>query len=62
MSKDLFCESIFTIQYILGNKIMATTLANTYATGYGFFNEEFVETICQNLEIEPQRLIKPKEI
>ena len=41
---------------------MATTLADTCATGYGFIDEEFAETVCQNLEIEPQRLIKPKEI
>ena len=60
MSKNLFCESSFTIQYTLGNKIRATTLADTYATGYGFIDEEFAETICQVLEIEPQRLIKPK--
>ena len=41
---------------------MATTLADTCAIGYGFIDEEFAETVCQNLEIEPQRLIKPKEI
>ena len=62
MPKDLFCESPFIIQCTLANKIMATTLADTCATGYGFINEKFAETVCQNLEIEPQRLIKPKEI
>ena len=31
---------------------MATILANTYTTGYGFINEKFGETICQVLEIE----------
>ena len=41
---------------------MATTLANTCATGYAFIDEEFAETVCQVLEIEPQRLIKPKQI
>ena len=62
MPKDLFCESPFTIQCTLGNKIKATTLADTCATGYGFIDEEFAETVCQVLEIEPQRLIKPKQI
>ena len=41
---------------------MATTLVDTCATGYGFIDEEFAETVCQDLEIEPQRLIKPKQI
>ena len=41
---------------------MATTLADTCATSYGFIDEEFAETVCQNLEIEPQCLTKPKEI
>ncbi len=59
MPKDLFSESPFTIQCTLGNKIKATTLADTCATGYSFIDEEFVETVCQVLEIEPQRLIKP---
>ena len=62
MSKDLFCESPFTIQCTLGNKIRATTLADTCATRYGFIDEKFVETVCQVLEIELQRLIKPKQI
>ena len=62
MPKDLFCKSLFTIQYILGNKIRATILADTYATGYSFIDEEFAETVCQVLEIEPQHLIKPKQI
>ena len=62
MPKDLFCESLFTIQYILGNKIRATILADTCAIRYGFIDEEFAETVCQVLEIEPQHLIKPKQI
>ena len=41
---------------------MGTTLADTCATGYVFINEEFAETVCQVLEIELQRLIKPKQI
>ena len=62
MPKDLFYKSPFTIQCTLGNKIRAITLADTCATGYGFINEEFAETVCQVLEIELQRLIKPKQI
>ncbi len=62
MPKDLFCESPFTIQCTLGNKIKATPLADTCATGYVFIDKEFAETVCQVLEIEPQRLIKPKQI
>ena len=46
ISKDLFCESLFIIQYILKNKIMAIILANTYATRYGFINEEFAKIDC----------------
>ena len=41
---------------------MAITLANTCATGYSFIDKEFAETICQVLEIKPQRLIKLKQI
>ena len=62
MPKDVFCKSYFTIQYILENKIKATTLADTYSIRYGFINEKFVEIICQILEIKPQRLIKIKKI
>ena len=62
MPKDLFCESPFTIQCSLGNRIMAKTLANTYATGYGYIDEKFVEIVCQVFEIKPQRLIKIKQI
>ncbi len=62
MPKDLFYESPFTIQYILGNKIKATTLADTCATRYGFIDEEFAKTVYQILVIEPQHLIKPKQI
>ena len=62
MPKDLFCESLFIIQCTLEKKIRATTLADTCATRYGFIDEEFAETVCQVLEIEPQRLIKPKQI
>ena len=62
MPKDLFYESPFTVQCTRGNKIRAKTLADTCATGYSFIDEEFVETVCQVLEIKSQRLIKPKQI
>ncbi len=62
MPKDLFCESSFTIYCTLENKIKATTLANTCTIGYGFIDEEFMEIVCQVLEIEPQCLIKLKQI
>ena len=41
---------------------MATLLAHSYATGYGFIDEKFAEIVCQVLKIEPQRLIKLKQI
>ncbi len=62
MPKDLFCESLFTVQCTLGNKINAITLVDTCATGYGFIDEKFAKIVCQILEIEPQCLTKPKPI
>ena len=62
MPKDLFCESFFTVQYILKNKINAITLVDTCATWYGFINKKFIEIVCQTLEIKPQRLTKCKLI
>ncbi len=62
MLKDLFCESPFTVQCILGNKINIIILVDTCAIRYGFIDEKFVEMVCQTLEIEPQRLTKPKSI
>ena len=41
---------------------MATRLANICATGYSFIDEKFANTVCQILRIEPQCLIKPKQI
>ena len=58
MTKDILCESPFTIHCILKNKIMPTTLADICATEYVFINKEFIEIVCQDLEIKPQRLIK----
>lgn len=53
MSKDIFCESPFTIQYILENKIEAIILTDIYTIKYGFINKIFVEKVCQIFEIEP---------
>ena len=50
------------MQFTLENKINAITLIDTCATGYSFIGEKFTEIVCQTLEIEPQRLIKPKPI
>ena len=62
MPEDLFCKSLLTIQCTLGNKIKAITLVDTCATGFGFINEKFAEIVCERLEIQPQRLTKPKPI
>lgn len=62
ISKDLFYENSFRLQYTLGNKIMATLLAHTYTTIYSFINEKFAKIVYQVFEIEPQCLTKPKQI
>ena len=62
MPEDLFCENPLTIQCTLGNKIKVTTLVDTCATGFGFIDEKFAEIVCERLEIQPQRLTKPKPI
>ena len=41
---------------------MATILTNICATRYDFIDKKFAETVCQVLKIEPQRLIKLKQI
>ena len=60
MPKDLFYESLLIIECTLWNRTIATTLADICATGYGFIDEKFAETVCQILEIKPQHLIKPQ--
>ena len=62
MPEDLFYESPLTIQCTLGNKIKVTILVDTCATGFGYIDEKFAEIVCEKLEIQPQRLIKPKPI
>ena len=41
MPKDFFCKSLYIIQCILGNKIMAIILADICATRYSFIDEKF---------------------
>ena len=62
MSEDLFCESPLIIWYILGNKIKAITLVDTYATKFDFVNGKFAKIVCHILEIQPQCLSKTKSI
>lgn len=62
MLRNLLYEGFFTIQYIQRNEIKVKTLANIYATRCGFINEEFVESVCQILEIQSQYSIKLKQI
>lgn len=62
MSKDLFYKSLFTIQYILADKIEVISLVGTYATKYDFINKKFAKKVYQVLEIKFQYLIKPKQI
>ena len=50
------------MQCTLGNKINAITLVDTCATGYSFIDEKFAKIVCQTLEIELQRPMKPKPI
>ena len=62
MLEGFFCKSLLTIQYTLGNKINATRLINICATGFNFIDEKFAEIIYEKLEIQSQRLTKPKPI
>ena len=62
MPKSLFYKSLFTIKYILRNKIIATILADTCTIRYSFIDEKFAEKVCLVLEIKPQYLIKLKQI
>ena len=62
MPKNLFSERSFIMQFTQRNKIMVIILTITCTTRYSFINEEFIETVCQILKIEPQCLIKPKQI
>ena len=48
ISKNLFYKSLFILQYILGNKIMAIILANIYAIRYDFINEKLAKNSLPN--------------
>ncbi len=62
MPKNLFYKNPLIIQCILGNKIKAAILVDTYAIGFGFIDKKFVEIVCKKLEIQYQCLTKPKPI
>lgn len=47
MPNDLFYKSLFIIKCTFGNIIIATILANTCTTRYGFIDaKKFAETVC----------------
>lgn len=48
MPKDLFCGSLFIIKCIIGDKIMATILANIRATRYDFVDKKYVKFLKLN--------------
>lgn len=50
--KHFFGKNILTIECKTENEMEIITLVNTFATRYGFFNEKFLEIICQILEIK----------
>lgn len=52
MPKDLFWKSLFTIQYILADKIIVIVLANIYTTRYDFIDKKFVKIVCQVLKVK----------
>lgn len=62
MLEDLFHDSFLIIQYILSNKIKVTTLVTTFATRFGFIDEEFVEIVYKRFEIQSQCMTKSKPI
>ena len=62
MLEDLFYKSSFTIKYILGNKIKAITLVDTYTIRFSFINKKFAKIVYKKLEIQVQCLSKPKLI
>lgn len=62
MPKNLFCDSFFTIQNILSNKIKAIIFVNIYATSFSFIHQKFAKIVCKKLEIKLQCLIKPELI
>lgn len=46
----------------LDNKIYVKTLIDMCATRSGFIDKKFAKIVCKKLEIQPQRLTKPKLI
>ena len=58
---DLFTDEPIVHACTLGNRneIKLDALLDTGATGHAFIDESMVRTICEQLQIEPQKLTKP---
>lgn len=61
MPKNLFCESLFTIECILGKKIIARTLANICATGYGSLMKNLRKLFAKILKLNYNALSNQKK-
>ena len=61
---DLFAASPLTVACTLGDriKLVFDALVDTGATGHCFIDEATAQDVCDRLEIEPQRLLKAKNI
>ena len=61
---DLFTDEPFVHACTLGNRneITLDAFLDTGATGHVFIDESMVRTICEQLQIEPQKLTKPKPV
>ena len=64
MPGDLFTDEPLVTSCKLGNQeeIELVTLLDTGATGHAFIDEKMVRTICERLQLSPQRLTKPKPV
>ena len=61
---DFFAEEALVTSCVLGNngEIRTTALLDTGATGYSFIDPAMARRVCNELEIEPIQLSKPKAI
>ena len=64
MPGDFFTDEPLVTSCKLGNQeeIELVTLLETGATGHAFIDEKMVRTICERLQLSPQRLTKPKPV
>jgi len=46
----------------VGSKLAFNALVDTDATGYSFIDTVIAQTVCERLQIEPIRLLKPKPL